>query len=78
MLYLYDRFSRFLGRRMGAGDAAHRQALPTPRGNGKNDPEGDAARLPVVVARSLWWIGTTARRAPSRKPCSAVVVAQHG
>ena len=47
-----------------------------PRGDGKNDPEGGVARLPVVVAHHLWWIGTTARRAPSRKPCNAVVGVQ--
>ena len=44
-----------------------------PRGDGKSDPEGGVARLPDVVARRLWWVGTTARRAPSRKPRSAVV-----
>ena len=35
---------------------AHRQVFPTPRGDGKSDPEGGAARLPDVVARRLWWV----------------------
>ncbi len=56
--------------------AAHRQAFPTPRGDGKSDPKGDAARLPDVVARRLWCTHTTARRAPSRKPRNAVVCVQ--
>ncbi len=32
----------------------HRQAFPTPRGDGKSDPKGGVARLPDVVARRLW------------------------
>ena len=28
----------------------HRQAFPTPRGDGKSDPKGGVARLPDVVA----------------------------
>ncbi len=55
---------------------AHRQAFPTPRGDGKSDPKGGVQRLPDVVARRLWWDGTTARRAPSRKPLGAVVEVQ--
>jgi len=55
---------------------AHRQTLSTPRGDGKSDPEGGVARLPVVGAHPLWWIGTTAGRAPRRKPCNAVVGVQ--
>ncbi len=55
---------------------AHRQAFPTPRGNGKSDPKGGAQRLPDVVARRLWWVGTTAQRVPSRKPLGAVVGVQ--
>jgi len=55
---------------------AHRQALPTPRGDGKSDPEDSVARLPDVVAHHLWWIDTTTRRAPRRKPCNAVVGVQ--
>jgi len=35
---------------------AHRQAFPTPRGDGKSNPEGGVARLPDVVARRLWWV----------------------
>ena len=34
--------------------AAHREAFPTPRGEGKSDPKGGVARLPGVVARRLW------------------------
>ncbi len=34
--------------------AAHRQAFPTPRGDGKSDSKGGVARLPDVVARRLW------------------------
>ena len=70
--------------------AAHRQAFSTPRGDGESDPEGGVARLPDVVARRLWWVGTTAclrrseapvsrrqaHRAPSRKPRNTVVGAQ--
>ncbi len=55
---------------------AHRQAFPTPRGDGKSDPEGGVARLPDVVAHRLWWDGTMARHAPSRKPRNAVVGVQ--
>ncbi len=33
--------------------AAHRQAFPTPRGDGKSDPKGGVVRLPDVVARRL-------------------------
>ena len=68
---------------------AHRQAFPTPRGDGKSDlpeninaggapatPGGGAQRLPDVVARRLWWVGTTAQRVPSRKPLGAVVGVQ--
>ena len=51
---------------------AHRQAFPTPRGGGKHDPKGGDTRLPDVVARRLWWVGTTARHAPNRKPRNAV------
>ena len=54
----------------------HRQAFPTPRGDGKSDPSGGVARLPDVVARRLWCDGTTARRAPSRKPRNTVVGVQ--
>ncbi len=45
--------------------AAHRQAFPTPRGDGKSDPKGGVARLPDVVARRLWCTHTKARRALS-------------
>ncbi len=31
----------------------HRQAFPTPRGDGKSDPKGGVARPPDVVARRL-------------------------
>jgi len=56
----------------------HRQAFPTPRGDGKSDPLGDLARLPDVVTRRLWCTDTTARRAPSRKPRKTVVGVQFG
>ena len=52
---------------------SHRQALPTPRGDGISDPEGDLPRLPDVVARRLWCAYTKARHAPSRKPREAVL-----
>ncbi len=54
----------------------HRQAFPTPRGDGKSDPKGGVSRLPDVVARRLWCTHTAARRAPSRKPRNAVVGVQ--
>ncbi len=54
----------------------HRQAFPTPRGDGKSDPKGDVARLPDVVAGRVGWTHTTARRASSRKPRNAVVGVQ--
>jgi len=54
--------------------AAHRQAFPTPRGDGKGDPKGGTCRLLDIVAHRLWWIGTTARRAPRRKPAGAVTM----
>ena len=53
---------------------SHRQAFPTPRGDGKGDPEGGEARPPDVVAHRLWWVGTTARYAPNRKPRFAVTM----
>ncbi len=56
--------------------AALRQAFPTPRGDGKSDPEGGVQRLPDIVARHLWRVGATARRAPSRKPLNGVVGSQ--
>ncbi len=52
------------------------QAFPTPRGYEKSDPKGGVVRLPDVVARRLWWVGTTAQCAPSRKPRNAVVGVQ--
>ena len=54
--------------------AAHRQAFPTPRGDGKGDPKGGACRLLDIVAHRLWWIGTTAQRAPRRKPAGVVTM----
>jgi len=50
--------------------AAHRQAFSTPRGDGESDPEGGVARLPDVVARRLWWVGTTHHGLPSPKRSS--------
>ncbi len=56
--------------------AAHRNAFPTPRGDGKSDPKGGVARLADVVARRLWCTHPKARRAPSRKPRNVVVGVQ--
>ena len=56
---------------------AHRQAFPdAPREREKRPEGGGNARLPDIVARRLWWIDTTAQRAPSRKPRIAVVGVQ--
>ncbi len=51
-----------------------------PGGQGRVPPRlryaGDAPAAPGVVARRLWCMHTTARRAPSRKPRNAVVWVQ--
>ncbi len=56
--------------------AAHRQAFPTPRGDGKIDPKGGVAMVKEEDSRLLWCMHTNARRAPSRKPRDALVWVQ--
>ena len=41
-----------------------------------DQPHGVAVRMSREGAHPLWWIGITARRAPRRKPCNAVVGVQ--
>ena len=62
------------GARRRCGDIVKRPRRP--EGAGKATLSGAVQRLPEVVARRLWRLGATARRAPSRKPLNAVVGGQ--
>ncbi len=44
----------------------HRRAFPTPRGDGKRDPQGGLARPPAALPGACDAPGITARRAPCR------------
>ncbi len=72
-----DASGQWAGSREAAGDAGHRQGLPTPSGSSPARPERrlpKAFGLPMAFRRGAWlpMSRIAAPRAPGRKPWEAV------
>ncbi len=72
-----DRAGNMAGRREAAGDAGHRQGLPTPSGDSPARPE---RRLPKAFGPRRAWLPRSriaAPRAPRRTPGEAVSMGRY-